>query len=201
MDSQGKAYLNTPKAVDAMVWLDGMKPYLPEEPGYPEVMKAMEEKRLASVWNGLWSMAQLKQAGLDLGVLPFGKTVISIQQIMMTASAMERNHAETALDIMKYYTSAEAQKKILLAAPDPDIANFIPARTAALEDPQVVPLENVAAFRAAFRMGVAVMTYRGVNSFNFVDGAVTAIWEGSQTPEEALAAAQAKLEAEIAKRK
>jgi arabinogalactan oligomer/maltooligosaccharide transport system substrate-binding protein len=94
---------------------------------------------------------------------------------------------------MKYFTSGPVQAKIAAAN------KTIPATTAALEDPDVQALPTLKGFGASLNLGVPMANtpYAGAQ-WGPVGEATTAIWTGAQTPEEALAAAQAAIEEAIA---
>jgi arabinogalactan oligomer/maltooligosaccharide transport system substrate-binding protein len=94
---------------------------------------------------------------------------------------------------MKYYTSADVQKKLAL------INKTIPAQTAAIKDPEVQALPAVAGFGAALNLGVPMANTPFANAqWGPVGDAVSAIWNGSQTPADALAAAQTAIEKAVA---
>ncbi len=201
VDERGTAYLDIQQSVDAMDWLLEMKPYMLAETDYPSLTSAMEQGRVAATWNGFWAVQQLKAAGIETGILSFGKPWVSLHQTLLTQNAVDRGHAQVAVDIMEYFTSADAQKKILLSFPDPDTSNFIPTNTATLEDPQVLVFSNIASFRLALNRGTPMTLYPGVDIISPLESAITSIWNGEQTPDEALSAAQAAVEAQIAQDK
>ena len=61
---------------------------------------------------------------INYGILPMGKPFVGIKTLMITKNAVDRGNAELALDIIKFFTSAEMQKKLALAN------KTIPANTA-----------------------------------------------------------------------
>jgi arabinogalactan oligomer/maltooligosaccharide transport system substrate-binding protein len=151
------------------------------------------EGNAAAWWTGPWAIADLEAAGIDYGILPFGKPFVGIKTLMITKNAVDRGTAETALDIIKYYTNTANETTVALAN------KTIPANSAALIDPQVQALAAVKGFGAALNLGVPMANtpYAGAQ-WGPVGDATNAIWNGSQTPEEALAAAQKAVEDAIA---
>jgi arabinogalactan oligomer/maltooligosaccharide transport system substrate-binding protein len=112
---------------------------------------------------------------------------------MMSKNAVDRGNQELALDIMKYFTSAEVQKKLSL------VNKTIPAATAALTDPEVQALTAVVGFGQAIKDGVP-MSPSPFSSAQWdpVGKAAQAIWTGAQEPAAAMADAQTAAEAAVA---
>jgi len=106
---------------------------------------------------------------------------------------VDRGSAEVALDIMRFFTNAENQTTMALAN------KTIPANTAALNNAEVQALESIAGFGASLNLGIPMANtpFAGAQ-WGPVGDATTAIWTGAQTPEEALAAAQAAMDEAIA---
>ena len=94
---------------------------------------------------------------------------------------------------MKYFTNQENETTVALAN------KTIPANSAALNDPQIQALATVKGFGATLNLGIPMANtpYAGAQ-WGPVGDATNAIWSGAQTPEEALAAAQAAMEEAIA---
>jgi arabinogalactan oligomer / maltooligosaccharide transport system substrate-binding protein len=193
VDDQGKVYVNTPEAIAAMTWLNEIKQYLPQDADDAACRAMLEEGKVGAQWGGPWLLADFEKAGIDYGIIPMGKPFVGIKTVMMTKNAVDRGNAEVALDIMKYYTGYEAQKKVTLAN------KTVPANTQALKDPEVQALPSIAGFGAALNLGIPMANtpYAGAQ-WGPVGDAVGAVWNGSQTPEEALAAAQTAIETAIA---
>jgi len=193
VDDQGVAYLNTPEAIAAGEWLVAVKPYLMSEMSDELCRTALIEGQVGAQWTGPWAIANFENAGIDYGIAPMGKPFVGIKTLMLTKNAVDRGHAEVALDIMKYFTSATMQKYTTLAN------KTIPANTEALNDPEVQALYAIAGFGAALNYGIPMSnTPFSSAQWGPVGDATGAIWNGSQTPAEALAAAQAAIEDAIA---
>jgi arabinogalactan oligomer/maltooligosaccharide transport system substrate-binding protein len=122
-----------------------------------------------------------------------GSPFVGIKTLMLTSNAVDRGHAEVAVDIMKFFTSYEMQKYTTLAN------KTIPANTEVLNDAEVQALASIAGFGASLNLGVPMAnTPYASAQWGPVADATGAIWNGSQTPADALAAAQAAVEAAIA---
>jgi arabinogalactan oligomer/maltooligosaccharide transport system substrate-binding protein len=193
VDDQGTVFANTPEAINAANWFLTVKPYLFQEMSWDICNTGMAEGKVASWLVGPWAMANLEAAGIDYGFVPFGKPFVGIKTLMVTKNAVDRGKAELALDIIKYYTNAANQKAETLAN------KTIPANTAAFMDPEVQALPTIAGFgaNAALGLGMPSTPYMGA-VWGPMGDAQSAIWNGSQTPEVALAAAQTAIEAAIA---
>jgi arabinogalactan oligomer/maltooligosaccharide transport system substrate-binding protein len=122
-----------------------------------------------------------------------GRPFVGIKSLMITSNAVDRGTAATALDILRYFTNAANETQVALTN------KTIPANTAALNDPAVQALKSVAGFGVSLNLGVpaANTPYAGAQ-WGPVGDATLAIWTGAQTPEEALAAAQAAIDEAIA---
>jgi arabinogalactan oligomer/maltooligosaccharide transport system substrate-binding protein len=193
VDDQGKVYLDTPEALKGMEWLKSIQPYLDQASDDNACRAEMKAGTVGAQWGGPWLLSDFDAAGINYGVAPMGKPFVGIKTVMMSQNAVDRGNAEAALDIMKYYTSADVQKALALAN------KTIPAQTAALQDPEVQALPSLAGFGAALNLGVPMANSPFANAqWTPVGDAVAAIWNGSQTPAEALAAAQKAIEDAVA---
>lgn len=188
VDDAGTAYLDTPEALAAGNWLVDFAAVSPSEQSYDLCNAGLAEGTIGMWWTGPWAIAGLEAAGVNYGIVPMGRPFVGIKTVMLTKNAVDRGNAEIALDIMKYYTSAEVQAKLALTN------KTIPAQTAALADPEVAALATLAGFGNALNVGVPMANtpFAGAQ-WGPVGDATVAIWTGAQTPEEALAAAQAAI--------
>ena len=196
VDDAGVAYLNTPEALAAGNWIKEFSAYAPAETSH-DICKAMiTEGNAAAWWTGPWAIADLETAGIDYGILPMGRPFVGIKTLMITKNAVDRGSAAVALDVMKYYTNAANEIAVSLAN------KTIPANTAALNDAQIQSLAAVKGFGASLNLGIPMANtpFAGAQ-WGPVGDATTAIWNGSQTPEEALTAAQTAIDAAIAEMK
>jgi arabinogalactan oligomer/maltooligosaccharide transport system substrate-binding protein len=193
VDDQGNVFVNTPEAIAAGQWLVNVKPYLLPEMSHEICKTALIEGKVAAWWTGPWAIADLENAGIDYGFVAMGRPFVGIKTLMLTKNAVDRGHAEIALDVMKWYTSYKMQKYVTLAN------KTIPATTQALNDPEVQALATIAGFGKNANLGIPMANTPFANAqWGPVGDATGAIWNGSQTPEEALAAAQTAIETAIA---
>jgi arabinogalactan oligomer/maltooligosaccharide transport system substrate-binding protein len=193
VDDAGAVHLDDPGAVNAMDWLVSVKPYLLQDADDNACRTAFKEGKVGAQWGGPWLLSDFDGAGVNYGIAPMGKPFVGIKTVMLTKNAVDRGNTDLALDIMKYYTSAEVQKKLAL------INKTIPAQTAALQDPEVQALPAIAGFGAALNLGVPMANtpFAGAQ-WGPVGDAVGAVWNGSQTPADAVAAAQKAIEDAVA---
>jgi len=196
IDETGKANLNTPEAVAAAEWLLKFKDVSLAENSYDICFAALKEGKVGMWWTGPWAVAGIEESGIDYGILPFGRPFVGIKTLMMTKNAVDRGNQDVVIDIMKYFTGAEVQKKLSL------INKTIPAATEALLDPEVQALPAVAGFGAALNLGVP-MSPSPYSSAQWdpVGKATQAIWQGAATPADAMAAAQTAAEEAVAQMK
>ncbi|MEZ4730064.1 MAG: extracellular solute-binding protein [Caldilineaceae bacterium] len=193
VDDAGAVYLDTPEAVAAGQWLKDVSAVLDKEASHDICKASITEGKVGAWWTGPWAIADLEAANINYGIIPMGRPFVGIKTLMLTANAADRGTAEVALDVMNYFTSAEVQKKLALAN------KTIPAATAALQDPEVQALATVAGFGASLNLGIPMAnTPYASAQWGAVGDATAAIWNGSQTPEEAMAAAQTTIEDLIA---
>lgn len=196
VDDTGKVTVNTPEAINAMNWLVSIKPYMFKDADDPACRTALEGGKVGADWTGPWAIADFDKAKVNYGIVPMGKSYVNIKVLMLTKNAVDRGNAAVALDIMKYFTNAMNEKAMSLAN------KTIPSNTAALKDPAVQALPTIAGFGAAAAIGVPSANTPYANAqWGPVGDAVGAIWNGSQTPAVALAAAQKKIEDAIAQMK
>jgi len=196
VDDEGNVHLNTPEGVAAGQWLLELSAFVDKEQTYDICNAAMAESKVGMWWTGPWAIANLETAGVDYGIVPMGRPFVGIKTLMLTPNAVDRGNAELALDIMKYFTSAEVQARLAVTN------KTIPAQTAALADPEVAQLATLAGFGAALNLGQPMANTPFASAqWGPVGDATAAIWNGAQTPEEALAAAQTAIEDAIAQMK
>ncbi len=193
VDDQGVAYMNTPEALAAANWITQYHAFAPAETSHDICKTMLVEGNAAAWWTGPWAIADLEAAGIDYGILPMGRPFVGIKTLMITVNAVDRGTAATALDIIRFFTNADNETIVALAN------KTIPANTAALNNAEVQMMETVAGFGASLNLGIPMANtpYAGAQ-WGPVGDATTAIWNGAQTPEEALAAAQAAMDEAIA---
>ncbi len=193
VDENGQAYMTTTAALKAAQWLADMSKVSLSENSYDICNAALKEGKVGMWWTGPWAIAAIEQNKINYGIFPMGKPFVGIKTMMISRNAVDRGTDKIALDIIKYYTSAEVQKKLAL------VNKTIPAQTAALQDPEVAKLTAVVGFGAAASQGVP-MSPSPFSSAQWdpVGKASTAVWTGAQTPADAMAGAQKAIEDAVA---
>ncbi len=193
VDEEGNGYLNSPEAIKAAEWLQKFSKVSLAENSYDICNAAFAEGKVGMWWTGPWAVAGVEDSGINYGILAMGRPFVGIKTLLLTKNAVDRGNTDVAIDIMKYFTSAEVQKKLSL------VNKTIPAATAALKDPEVAALTAVVGFGAALNLGVP-MSPSPFSSAQWdpVGHAAAAIWTGAQQPQEAMDAAQAALEEKVA---
>jgi arabinogalactan oligomer / maltooligosaccharide transport system substrate-binding protein len=193
VDAEGNAYMNTPEAVAAAEWIQKLSKVSLAETSYDVCNAAFQEGKVGAWWTGPWAVANVIDAGIDLGILAFGRPFVGIKTLMLSSNAEPRGNAEAALDVMKYFTSADVQKQLAL------VNKTIPAPTAALTDPEVAADPVIKGFGTALNLGVPMANHPyAAAQWVPVGDATLAVWQGKQTPQEAMDAAQAAIEEAVA---
>ncbi len=193
VDEEGKGYLNAPEAIAAAEWLKKFAAVSYAENSYDICNAALAEGKVGMWWTGPWAVAGVEESGVNYGILPMGRPFVGIKTLLLTKNAVDRGNTDLAIDIMKYFTSAEVQKKLSL------VNKTIPAATAALQDAEVSQLAAVVGYGTALNLGVP-MSPSPFSSAQWdpVGAASGAIWTGAQEPVAAMEAAQLALEEKVA---
>jgi arabinogalactan oligomer/maltooligosaccharide transport system substrate-binding protein len=196
VDETGQAYMTTTEAIQAAQWLADMSKVSLKENSYDICNAALKEGKVGMWWTGPWAIAAIEENKVNYGILPMGKPFVGIKTMMISKNAVDRGTSSIALDIIKYYTSADVQKKLAL------VNKTIPAQTAALKDPDVAKLASVVGFGAAANVGVP-MSPSPFSSAQWdpVGKASTAVWTGAQAPDAAMADAQKAIDDAVANMK
>jgi len=196
VDEDGKVYVNTPEMIAAGEWLAKLAKVSLAENSYDICKANLKEGKVGMWWTGPWAIAGIEEDGVNYGILAFGRPFVGIKTLMISKNAVDRGTAEIALDIIKFFTNAEMQKKVAL------VNKTIPANSAALADPEIAALPTLAGFGASLNLGIPMSSspYAGAQ-WGPVGDASKAIWVGAQTPAEAFAAAQKAIEDAIAQMK
>ena len=189
VDDSGKAYLNTPEGISAGKWIKEFKQYAPAQTSEEACNTMFTEGTVAAEWTGPWSITAIENAGISYGLLPMGKPFVSLHSLMISSNAVDRGTSEMALDIIKYLTNQDNEVQMA------SLTKIIPSNTAALQDPQIQALATVKGFGAALNLGVPIATTPyAASQWGPVGDATMAIWNGSQSVEDALAAGQTAIE-------
>jgi arabinogalactan oligomer/maltooligosaccharide transport system substrate-binding protein len=189
----GQAHLNTPQALAAMQYIASYRPYLPKQQSYDVASSLFTEGKAAIIINGPWSYADYATGGkinVGFATLPVitasntpAKPFVGVKSLWMAKTA--KNPALVA-DLMKFYTNKTNQIAMSQAEGE------IPANSAAANDPAVQAQAAVAGYAAEVKLGVALPNTPYMSAlWTPVQDALTAVWNGTQTPQKALSDAQA----------
>lgn len=185
VDEQGNAYLDTDQAYAAGQWLATYREYAARENGPDICQKAFTSGQVGMWWTGPWSIPAIEGSGLTYGIAPMGRPFVGLQTLLLSRTSVERGHQDIAVDVMRYFTSAEVQTRLAVAN------RTIPTAWAALEDPQVSEISVVTGFAQALSLGVPMAnTPYATAQWGPVGDAAAAIWNGNGSPAELLKAAQ-----------
>jgi len=193
VDEAGKVTLNTPEGVKAMEWLVEISKVSTKEQTYDLCGAAFKEGKVGMWWTGPWAIADIEKAKVDYGILQMGKPFVGIKTLMLSKNAVDRKNTDVAIDIIKYFTSAEVQKKIVL------VNKTIPAATVALKDAEVSKLASIIGFGKALAVGIPMSSSPFADAqWGPVGNSVTTIWSGKQKVADSLAAGQKAIEDAVA---
>ncbi len=193
VDDQGTVYLDTPEGLAAANWILQFRDVAPAETSHDICKSMLIEGKAAIWWTGPWAIADLETAGIEYGIAPMGKPFVGIKVWLLTKNAVDRGTAAAAVTAMKWWTSAETEIARVIETKE------VPANAAALAAPEVQAMYTVQGFGASLERGIPMANTPYMSAlWRPVGDATTAIWTGAQTPEEALAAAQATAEQNIA---
>ena len=188
VDEEGTVYMTTTETITAAQWIADFSVNGPPVTDYDECGNLIVNREAAIWWTGPWAIQYFRDAGINYGIAPMGSPFVGIRNLMLTTNAVERSNAEAVIEIMKYFGSAEIQKRLALAD------KTIPANTAALNDPEVQAIYEIAQFGESLSLGTPMGNhiYTGCQ-WGPVGEATMAIWSGSQSPLEAMNSAQAAI--------
>ncbi len=194
VDATGAGHMNTPEAVAGATWFQNVAKVSSAESSYDICNAGLQEGKYGAWWTGPWAIAGLIDKKVDFQIVPFGKPFVGIKTLMLTSNGVDRGNAAAALDVMKYFTSADVQKGLALTN------KTIPAATAALNDPEVQADAVIAAFGKSLNLGVPMANnpYAVSCQWTPVGDATLAVWQGKQQPQEAMDAAQAAIDTCVA---
>jgi arabinogalactan oligomer / maltooligosaccharide transport system substrate-binding protein len=187
----GTPGLNTPGSIAAGQFIASFRPLLPKQMDYATSDSLFKEGKTAAIINGPWAYSDYAKAPANVGFLTLptisannqpASPFVGVKSLWIGKFAS--NPALDA-DLMKFYTNTENQ--IAMAK----VNGEIPANLAADNDAGVQALASVGGFAAQAKVGVALPNSPNMSAlWDPAAKALTAIWNGTQTPEAALNAGQ-----------
>jgi arabinogalactan oligomer/maltooligosaccharide transport system substrate-binding protein len=193
LDEEGTVYMTTTEAISGAEWIEDFRAFAPYETSHQICRDMLVSGEAAIWWTGPWAIPDLQDNGIDLGIAPIGSPFVGVRNYMMTTNAVTRGNMDAVIEILKYFGSANIQKQLTLAN------KTVPANTAALNDPDVQAIYEIARFGESMQRGTAMGN--GIYTscqWDPVAQATMNIWDGSQTPEMAMEFAQEMIEACVA---
>jgi arabinogalactan oligomer/maltooligosaccharide transport system substrate-binding protein len=202
MDANGNSTVNSPAGIAADTYIAQYNKVLPKDLNGQTATALFNEGKAAAIIDGPWAYTGYGQAigpsNLGFATLPMVnstntpmKPFVGGKAFMLTKNA--KNPA-LALDFMKYFTNATNQAT-MTAAPGTGTGE-IPSNSAASQDPQVSGNAAISAFVAQVNAGG--VPFPNTPYMNAVWGplqtAMTAVWQGSETPTAAMAQAQTAID-------
>jgi arabinogalactan oligomer / maltooligosaccharide transport system substrate-binding protein len=195
----GKVGLNTPEGISAARFVASFKPLLPSQIDGGVASSLFKEGKAAAIIDGPWAFSDYDKStssNVGFATLPVvtssnkpTQPFVGVKSLWVTK--LSKNPALDA-DLMKFYTNTENQ--IAMAKANGEI----PANLAADNDASVKSLASVGGFAQQATLGTALPNTPYMSAlWKPVADALTAIWNGSQTPEAAMAAAQQAAEQNI----
>lgn len=189
----GKAHLNSSGALAAMNFIASFRPYLPKQQSYDVASSLFTEGKAAVIIDGPWSYSSYAGSGkIDVGfatlptIASLGTPAKPFVGVKSLWAAKTAKNLPLVADLMKFYTNKANQ--VTMSQADGEI----PANTAADNDASVQALPAIAGYAAQVKLGVALPNTPYMSAlWTPVASALTAVWNGSQTPEKALSDAQA----------
>ncbi len=193
VDETGAAHLNTEPAYAAAEWIADFSRVAPAEVN-PRICQAMFlEGQVPIWWTGPRATLALENTRIPYGVAPMGSPYVHVSLFMLTRYAALSGHAPAAMDVMRYLTSAEVQKRVTLAT------RTVPANSEALQSEEIQALPIIAGFGEALHYGTPMPNHEfAACQWGPVADATLRIWKGKQSPIQALNEAQETIEACIA---
>lgn len=192
LDEQGNIFLKTAEGVNAFSSLREWRGLTVADPNYETCQTAFTDGKTAAFFTGKWATGNFDAAGIDYGMVPFGRPFVHGNAWVVTRAAAERGRAEAAVMLMRYLTSPESQVKIALAT------GRVPASRAAQAHPDVLALNGMPTLLAAIHNGVAIPPYRhGETQWWFVYSAIEETWKSQGDIEYILSTHQQEMEVEV----
>ncbi|GAB4210411.1 MAG: extracellular solute-binding protein [Roseiflexaceae bacterium] len=183
--SEGTTELGGENAVKAGELIKSFTSIMPKEIDYNVADTLFKEGKAAIIMNGPWSVADYQKAGLDIGLATIptvsssgqpGKPFVGVKMLMLAANAKQ---PQAAVDLMKYYGSAEVQAKLA------EINKQVPANTQAQEQVKADPI--IAGFINQAANGQPMPNSEFIDAmWDPIGKTVEAIWTGASEPSQAV---------------
>ena len=198
----GTVGLNTAGTKAGFNYIASYKGSMPAGVDYGIADTLFKEGKAAMIINGPWSVADYVKAGVDyaFATLPVikstGKPASPFVGVKTWMLGQYAANPALAVDVMKFFTNQANQTTMVLGTRE------IPANKAALADPQVQAVADIAGFGAQVKNGVPLPNTPFMSAlWDPVAKALEAVWTGKQTVDSALTDAQSAAEKNVAQLK
>ncbi|HEY9076939.1 MAG TPA: extracellular solute-binding protein [Anaerolineaceae bacterium] len=194
LDEYGNGKLGSPAGLRAGEWLQEFSKYSPKETSEDICRKMFIDEQVVGMVAGMETVAKMKDLPVEIEVRAFGKPWLRTHGLMVTRNAVERNSFNTALDLVKYLTGADAVTQVLLKQ------YHVPVSSAVLKS--VITTQPILkGFVSVYEEGIAMPTPALTpKQLDAIGKAVLAIYSSAKNPEDALLEANNILELEAKKK-
>jgi arabinogalactan oligomer/maltooligosaccharide transport system substrate-binding protein len=201
VSADGVAGLDTPEALATAKWIRSLQGLMPKDIDGNVADALFNDGKAAIELTGPWRIADLKKANIDFGLVKipavdFGKggparPFVGVKCLMLAHGS---KNADVAVDIMKFYTSAEQEQTMAKATGEVPAAT---AASAALSSDLIV-----AGFNAQAVDGVPLPNTPFMGAlWDPAAKAYQALWSGTDDPQAIMTASQQVATAALAKMK
>jgi arabinogalactan oligomer/maltooligosaccharide transport system substrate-binding protein len=200
--ADGSVGLSQPGTKAAVKYIDSFKGSIPAKPDYGTADQLFKDGKSAMIINGPWSVSDYGKAGVDYGITTLPKIsstgkpaspFVGVKTMMVSANA---KNVPLAVDILKWFSNKDNAIKEALDNKE------IPSNLAALADPQVKGITQVAAFGAQVANGVPLPNTPFMTAlWDPVSKGLEAAWTGKQSADQAMNDAQTAAEKNVAQLK
>ena len=188
----GSVGLESEAGLKAAQFIAQLPAIMPQPVDYVAATALFKEGKAAIIQNGPWFLSELKAAGVDYGLALIpefdatgraGTPFVDGKALMLAANCQR---PDLAVDVLKYFTGAEAQAALSKAN------GTIPTHIAAAASAEVQAIPDIAHFARQAALGVPLPTTPYMSGlWDPVTAALEALWAGA-FPEQALQEAQAQ---------
>lgn len=192
VDQEGNVYLNQSESIEAAELMLAMKDFTSDSLDYGLCQDEFLNGNIPIWWTGSWSLELLDQYGMNYGVLPMGRPFVETFALMPTNSSQNLNNSALTMSIIQALASDELQVELAM--------NFknVPASYAALVSDEVSRMPGVYDFAWALEQSVPYIIDKFTElQWDTMQTAYLSFLNGSQSPKDALDAAQISLETQV----
>lgn len=198
MDANGKSTISSQAGINADTYIAQYNTVLPKDLNGQSATALFNSGKAAAVIDGPWAYTGYGQAigadNLGFATLPVvNSTNTPVEPFVGGKAFMLTKNAKNpalALDFMKYFTNASNQATMCASTGE------IPSNLAAGSDPKITSNPAISAFVAQVKTGGVPFPntpYMG-QVWTPLQKALTAVWNGSETPAAALGQAQSAID-------